>query len=327
VLILSAADVAAVLDLDRLADAVEAAMIEFTAGSASMPPRVAAVVPQAGGMLAAMPAYLPSQAALVTKLVSVFPHNTAQPSHQAVICCFDPDTGTPRALMDGTHVTAARTAAASAVATRRLARPDASVVAIIGTGVQASAHARALARLPQVAAIRIAGRDVGKARAVADELRSDPTVGPVEVAESVEAAVRSADIVCATTHSDSPVVRGEWLRPGTHVNAVGYNVSGSGEFDPPTVRGALVVVESRESALAPPPAGAVEIHRAIEAGVLHADDLAELGAICAGEVPGRNSVEHRTVYKSVGIAVQDAAAAALVLAAATAQGIGTELTI
>jgi len=148
VLVLSAAEVRALLDLDELVEALRVAMIELSAGRVSAPPRVAALVPEHDAMLAAMPAYLPSAGALASKLVSLFPGNRDQPTHQALICCFDPATGTPAAVMDGGYLTAARTAGGSALATRLLARPDAGDVTVVGTGVQAGAHARALARLP-----------------------------------------------------------------------------------------------------------------------------------------------------------------------------------
>ncbi len=137
-LILSRADVEALLDLDRLIDAVAAAMVDLSAGRASVPPRVAATIPDRRAMLVAMPAFLPSSGALTTKLVSLFPENTDRPTHQAIICCFDDADGTPLAVMDGTYVTAARTAAGSALATRLLARDGARVASVIGTGVQAA---------------------------------------------------------------------------------------------------------------------------------------------------------------------------------------------
>lgn len=321
-LVLSSAEVVSLLDLDALVDAVQAAMIDLSAGRASMPSRVAALVPEQDALLAAMPTYLPSAGALTTKLVSLFPRNQERPSHQALICCFDPSTGTPAAVMDGTYVTAARTAAGSALATRLLARPGASQVAVIGTGVQAHAHARALARLPGVHTVRIAGRDPAKAKVLAGELA---TAGvPAQGAASIEDAVRSADIVCTTTHAAHPVLRREWLRPGTHINSVGYNTAGEGEIGTNTIRDALVVVESRATALAPPPAGAVELLRAIEHQAIDAGHIAaEIGQIAAGTAPGRTDDTQLTLYKSVGVAVQDAAAAALILTIAQQQGAGT----
>ena len=154
-----------------------------------------------------------------------------------------------------------------------------------------------------------------------DGIRAEPV-------ESVEAAVRSADIVCATTHSDAPVVLREWLRPGTHVNSVGYNTAGQGEVDAELVRDALVVVESRDAALAAPPSGAVELRLALEAGIVSADRVfTEIGEIVSGRANGRTNADDLTLYKSVGVAVQDAAAAALVLAAAERAGTGTQVDI
>jgi ornithine cyclodeaminase/alanine dehydrogenase-like protein (mu-crystallin family) len=326
VLVLSGAEVSALLDLDELVEALQAAMIDLSAGRASVPPRVAAQVPEHDAMLAAMPAYLPSAGALASKLVSLFPGNREQPTHQALICCFDPATGTPAALMDGTYVTAVRTAGGSALATRLLARPDAQHVTVIGTGVQAAAHARALARRPGVRTVWIAGRDPGRAERLARELAGDGV--PARAAGSIEAAVRAAQIVCTTTHAAQPVLRREWLRPGTHINSVGYNTSGDGELDTATIQQALVVVESRAAALAPPPAGAVELRRAIELQAIDAGHIAaEIGQVAAGTVPGRTSDTQLTVYKSVGVAAQDAAAAALILAAAQQRGVGTSVSL
>jgi ornithine cyclodeaminase/alanine dehydrogenase-like protein (mu-crystallin family) len=326
VLVLSRADVEAVLDLDQLVDAVTAAMVDLSRGQASVPTRVAAVVADRHAMLAAMPAFLPSAGALTTKLVSVFPENRDRPTHQALIVSFDVESGAPVALMDGTYITAARTAAGSVVATRLLARPRAAVVSVIGTGVQAHSHARALSRLDTVEVVQIAGRDPAKVAALVDELHDMGIAA--KALDSIEDAVRSADVVCAATHADQPVVRRHWLRPGTHINSVGYNAAGAGEIDAETIRDALVVVEARSAALAQPPSGAIELRRAIEAGTINAEDIhAELGELIAGDRQGRTEDAQLTLYKSVGVAVQDAAAAALVLHSARHAGVGTSLDI
>jgi len=314
VLVLSDRDVESRLDLDELVEAVAAAMADLSAGRASMPARVAARVDDRHAMLLAMPAYLPSAPALTTKLVSLFPDNRDRPTHQAVICCFDPDDGTPLALIDATFLTAARTAAGSFLATRLLARDGARSVSVIGTGAQARAHAIALIRRPGVEVIRVAGRDPHRVQLLVEDLLGLGV--PAEAAPSIRDAVGSADIVCATTHAGTPAIRREWLRPGTHVNSVGYNTTGSGEVDAGTVRDAVVVVEHRQAALAPPPAGAVELHRAVEEGVIGPEHVrAELGELVDGAAEGRTDDEQITLYKSVGVAVQDAAAAALVLRA------------
>lgn len=309
-ILLSQADVRELLDLDQLVDALAEAHRDLSAGQASMPPRVAALVPEREALLGVMPAFLPS-AGLACKLVTLFPQNRDRETHQAVICVFDPENGTPVALMDGTYITATRTAAGSALATRLLAREDARVLAIVGAGVQARSHARALPRVRDFAEIRVVSREVAKAEALAREL------GPrAQAVSSYEEAVRGADVVATTTHAREPVVRREWLSPGTHVNSVGLNPSGR-ELDAATVADALLVVESRESALAPPPAGAPEL-----VGVDPDHVHAELGELVAGVRPGRTSPDQITLYKSVGVAVQDAAAAALVLAAARERSVG-----
>ena len=322
VLVLSSHDVEELLDLSDLVDALAGAMADLSAGRASMPLRNAASVPERDALVAAMPASLPSTNALAVKLVSLFPQNRDRPTHQALICCFDSGNGTPLAIMDGTFITATRTAAGSVLASRYLARDDARVVAVVGTGVQARAHAHAFGRRAGIERIVVAGRDAGSVASLARELA---TVGlPAEAAVTIQDAVRRADIVCVTTHSDVPVVRRAWLRSGTHVNSVGYNTAGAGEVDVEIVRDAVLVVESRAAVLAPPPSGAVELRRAIEAGMVTAEHIhAEIGEIISGVASGRVDPDAITLYKSVGVAVQDAAAAGLVLAAAARKGAGT----
>jgi ornithine cyclodeaminase len=311
VILLSQRDVEELLDLDALVDALADAHRELSEGRASMPPRIAAFA-ERNGLLGAMPAYLPS-AGLACKLVSLFPENRDRHTHQALIAVFDETNGTPVALMDGTYITATRTAAGSALATRLLAREDAHVLAILGAGVQARTHADALRRVRQFDDVRVASRDPERAEAVAAEIGAT-------AASSFEEAVRGADVVAATTHTTEPVVLREWLEPGAHVNSVGANYAGTGEVDPAIVRDAAVVaVEYRASTLAPPPAGALEFREGAPGNVV------ELGELVAGTKPGRTSAEQISLYKSVGVAVQDAAAAALVLAAARARSVGREI--
>jgi len=313
-LVLSRVDVERLIDLDRLREAVASAMADLSAGRVSMPLRIAAIVPERDAKLAAMPAYLPSSGALATKLVSLFPRNTDRPTHQAVIVVFDADNGSPLALMDGEAITAARTAAGSALATDLLARTDAHRLVVIGTGVQARAHLRAVSRVRRFGSIAVAGRDTDKARGLADEFGASTA--------NIEQAVREADVVCACTHSPEPVVRREWLKPGVHVNSVGYNTAGR-EIDGATFRDALLVVESRSAALAPPPTGSNDIAMAIAEGAMTPEHIhAEIGELVSGARPGRANAKQITLYKSVGVAVQDAAAAAMVLEAARTAGVG-----
>src|SRR3954454_21122364 len=322
-LLLSRAEVAGLLDVDALIDALEPAMADLRAGRASVLPRTAAVVPEVDGRLLAMSASVPSQPALVTKLVSLFPRNagTARPTHQAVIVAFDPATGTPVALLDGTEITAVRTAACSALSARLLAQEDAAVLAVLGTGVQARAHARALPRVRPIREVRVAGRDIGRAAALADELRTELAL-EVRTVDSYEEALDGADVVCATTVPGDPVVRRAWLGPGAHVCSVGWHPTGR-EVDDATVGDALVVVESRDAVLGP--TGSRDLLGPIEDGVLGRDDVVELGEVIGGTRPGRSDSGQLTLYKSVGVAVQDATAATLVLAAARAAGAAGEV--
>ena len=293
-LVLSRSEVEELLDLDALPDALAAAHAELSAGTASLVPRVGAFAGDAG-VLGGMLAYAPS-GGLGCKLVTLFPGNRDRPTHQAVIALFDSENGTPVALLDGTYVTAMRTAAAAALATRLLARPDARVLAILGTGVQSQSAQEMFPRVHDFAEVRVAGRG------------------------EFEEAVRGADVVHATTASPEPVVRWEWLSPGAHVGSVGSTLTGGFELDPAIVeRADVVVVEQRDSAFAPLPAGAPELEPRGRDGVV------ELGEIVAGTAAGRTSNDQITLYKSVGVAVQDLAAATLVLAAARERGAGQEI--
>ena len=294
-LVLSRADVRRLLDLDRLLDALERAFVELSAGRASVPSRIAAHTER--GLLAAMPGY--ADGILETKLVSVFPgnHEVGLPTHQATIALFDDETGKPLALMDGTEITAVRTGASSAVASRALAREDARVLAVLGAGVQARSHIDAVSRVRELAEVRVASRTLEHAQALAEEIGGTPYA-------SFEEAVDGADIVCACTDAGEPIVSAAWLAPGMHVTSVGASREGP-ELDPAVMSSGLLVVESRV-AFEPYPAGAHELQG------LDPGSAAELGEILAGTGEGRTSAEQITVYKSMGHAVEDAAAAGLV---------------
>lgn len=325
-LVLTRRDVEALLDLDALIDALAAAMADLSAGRASAPDRVAALVPGQEALLAAMPGYVPSPGVLMAKLVSLFPRNagTGLPTHQAVIAVFDPDTGAPAALLDGTAITAARTGACSALSARLLAREDATVLAILGAGVQARSHAHAMCRVRPIRQIRIAGRNPARVAGLAAQLSGELPVA-AEAVPSYRDALDGADIACAATHTAEPVVQRSWLSPGTHITSVGFNPAGR-EIDDATIAAALVCVESRQAALAPFPAGSNDLLVPIQQGIITADHIhAELGELVAGRKPGRSSREQITLYKSVGVAVQDAAAAALVIAAARERGTGQQI--
>ena len=291
-LVLSREEVEQLLDVDVLLERLERAFIELSAGRASAPPRVAAFSP--AGLLAAMPGYV--DGVLAAKLVALFPE--AEPSHRALVAVFDPATGEPLAVMDGTHITAVRTGASSAVATRALAREDARVLAVLGAGVQGRSHLDAVRRVRRFEEVRVASRTFEHAQTLAEEC------GAAAVA-SFEQAVRGADVVCCCTHASEPVLQRDWLSPGTHVTSVGAALDGP-ELDAETVRAGLLCVESRV-AFEPPPAGSFELKG------LDPQDAVELGEVLADTRPGRADAEQITVYKSMGHAVEDAVAAALVL--------------
>ena len=312
-------EVESLLDTDLLRAAVAAALAELSSGAVSMPTRIAAMVSDRDALLAAMPAYLPSAGALTTKLVSLFPRNTDRPTHQAVIVAFDPKTGSPIALLDGEAITAARTAAGSALSVDLLARRDAKRLVVIGTGVQAQAHLRAVPRVRPFSEVGIVGRDFEKAKALAEQM---PRAYRATAYASIADALRGADVVCAATHSAEPVVRREWLKDGTHVTSVGYNTAGR-EVDEATVVDALVVVESRSAALAAPPSGSNDLNWPIRDGKITKDHVhAELGELVSKAKAGRANDAQLTLYKSVGVAVEDAAATALVLRLAEERGVG-----
>ena len=309
-LFLHRTEVQRLLKLDDLLEALPRALQQLSEDQTSIPPRVGAFAPT--GLLGAMPGYVPD-AGLMVKLVSVFPGNDAQglPSHQALIVVFDSQVGKPLAIMDGTHITASRTAATSAVAARALARSNARVLTILGAGAQGASHLDALGRIADFDEIRVASRTRPHAIALAQR---DPRA---VVAESFEDAVRGAEIVCCCTDAKQPVIHRNWLDPGTHVSSVGTGA----ELDPATVEAARVFVEWRGAATNPPPAGAVELQGR------GPDTVTELGEVLNGSRPGRQATDELTVYKSTGHAVEDAAAAALVYRQAKERGIGTVVTL
>jgi alanine dehydrogenase len=280
----------------------------LSAGQIAAPPRSEVAVPEAGFLLT-MPGYQPGQG-IAVKLVTAFEGNAARglPSHLAILALFDPATGQCLALLDGTPITAMRTAAASALATRLLARPDAAVLAIIGAGVQGAAHLQMVPLVRDFHAIRVfSPQPEHAARLAASDSRA-------QAVASAEEAVRGADVICLCTSSPTPVIAAAWLRSGTHVTSVGYHPP-HGELDPALATQGRLFVETR-LAFAPPPAGCGEL-----AGIDPALG-AELGEVIAGQRPGRQSADEITVYKSMGHVMEDLAAASLVYRHAVAHGLG-----
>jgi thiomorpholine-carboxylate dehydrogenase len=280
------------LRLDDLIPAMEHALTEFSAGRIVQPPRHMLAAPSPGGHFASMPAA--GAAGMGAKLVSIYPANAALglPTHLALIVLFDPQTGAPLAVMDGRLITELRTAAVSAVATRALARPDAKVLAILGSGVQARSHIEALRLVRDFAEVRVWSRTPENAERLAAEFGA--------MAMPAEAAVREADVVVTATSATTPVLAGAWLKPGAHVNAVGWAGPNGRELDDAAIRQSVVIVDTREGVMRE--AGDVLLSGA----AIHA----ELGEVLGG----KSSVppDATTVFESVGMAVEDLAAARMV---------------
>jgi len=286
------------LPMTKLIPAMEKALIDFSAGRVTQPVRSIISVDPPGGFLGLMPALTPDGLGL--KAVTFYPPNAERgiPTHMATIFLVDPQTGTPLAIMDGRLITEMRTAAVSAVATKLLASPHAKVLAILGSGVQARSHVEALRVVRQFEEIRVWSPTFEHARQFAEEISG--------TAVSAEQAVRDADVIVTVTSSRTPVLKGAWLKSGCHVNAIGACRPDWRELDDEAMRNNVVFVDSREGAMK-------ESGDVILSG---AKIYAELGEVLAGKVPAREN--ETTIFKSLGMAVEDIAAATLVYRAATA---------
>jgi ornithine cyclodeaminase len=307
-----AAEISEAVDVGRLLDAVEAAFRDVAAGRDRSPMRFH--VPLANGDLLLMPGVREGGSGSSVKLVTVQPENAARglPTVQAVVIWLDGETGTPVAVLDGTTLTAMRTGAASGVATRLLAREDAAVLAMLGTGGQAAWQVRAVMAARPISEVRALSRDAAARERFAAEIGAELGDGVrVVAAGSAQEAVSEADVVCCATTSSQPVFDASWLRPGAHVNGVGAFRLGMVELPPELfARAAVVAVDSRDAALAE----AGDLVAAIDAGHLGADAFVEIGTIGREWVATRDP-QAITVFKSVGLAIQDVAAAELVVPA------------
>jgi alanine dehydrogenase len=287
---LDEAAVSRLLHMEDVIPTMERALADFSSGKVVQPVRVMVPVAEHEGFLGLMPAY--TGASLGVKLVAFYPQNQGIPTHHATILLFKPETGEPIVSMDGRLITEVRTAAVSAVATKYLAREDASVLALIGSGVQARSHLEALRLVRRFEDVR-----VWSPRHAEDFARQ---FDGVRATSSAEEAVRGADVVVTATTSKTPVLFGEWLSPGVHINAIG-GLSPWRELDDEVLRRARVYVDSREAAFK-------ESGDVIAAG----EAFAEVGEVVTGAKPGRRSAEEVTLFKSLGLAVEDVATADLV---------------
>jgi ornithine cyclodeaminase len=324
-LILTQAEVRGLLEMEACMEQVAESLRVLARGEAQNPLRWPMVLPDGARILGLMPGSLASPAALGLKVVTVFPGNAGTPwdSHQGIVVLFDAGNGLPLAILDGSEVTAIRTAAVSGVATRVLAREDARTLGLLGTGVQARTHLEAMrAARPGIQEVRVFSRSAEGRSAFARREAERHGIGVVAV-DSARAAVEGADVVCTTTSAREPVLAGAWLAPGTHVNAVGACTPRARELDAEAVRRSRVVVDSRESAAHE----AGDLLIPLELGELPGDPVeAELGEVLVGSAPGRRDDTEITLFESLGLAVEDLATAVHVLERARARGdVGTEV--
>jgi len=319
--ILSGEDVDRLLPMDVCIEAMVPALMDVSAGRLAMPLRTGFAPPGVDEYLVWMPAHRGGAApTFSTKLLCIVPQNPERglDAHQGAVVLIDGTTGELRALMPASAVTAIRTAAVSAVATRRLARADAAELAIVGTGVQAERHIAAIACVRPIRRVRVAGRTLERAAAFVDRVRARAKV-EVIAAASPEAAVRGADVVVLATSSDTPVIDGAWLSPGAHVNAVGASRPPSHEITAETVAACALFCDRRQSL----DGEAAEWQDGLRRGVFAADHVrGEIGEVLAGR-PGRTSDEEITLFRSLGLAAEDLAAAEAVWRRALAAGAGT----
>lgn len=323
--VIKQSEVAALLPMADCIGLVAQALEAAAGGGAVQPPRTMMPVPGTSGFLGLMPGYLNTPETLGVKLISVYPDNfgTGVESHQGVIVLFQPGTGTPVALMDAGEVTAIRTAAASGVATRALARDEASTLALLGYGVQARTHLDAMRAVRNITRVRVWGRSAERADAFA-QAESKRTGLPIEAAATAEAAVAGADIVCTLTASATPILEGRWLEEGMHINAVGAATPTTRELDTEAVVRSRLYVDLKESAINQ--AGEFVIAKS-EGRLQESHIVGEVGEVLAGLAPGREDAGQITLFKSLGIVVEDLVSALHVYDAAKARGIGVMVEI
>jgi ornithine cyclodeaminase/alanine dehydrogenase-like protein (mu-crystallin family) len=322
-LIVSHADVERLLPMDACIEAMADALAATTRGDALLPLRQVLRLHGGRDAFAVMPAVLGS--AIGAKVITVFPGNdaTAYESHMGVVLYFDDTHGRLLAIIDASSVTAIRTAAVSGLATRLLARPDASDLAMLGAGIQAMTHLEAMLAVRPITRVKVWSRSVERRLEWAEWARSRFAI-EVEVTRTAEQAARGAQIICTTTASRDPILEGEWLWPGTHVNAVGASVRGARELDTDAVVRSSLYVDRRESAMNE--AGDFLIPR--EEGAIDDSHIrGELGELVIGALGGRERDDEITLFKSLGLAVEDVAAARVIYDRARASGAGSWMTL
>ncbi len=326
-LVLSGRDVHGLLGYRECADAMREALTSLQTGRAQMPLRTVIRPERAAGLVALMPSYLEGAdgdgraAAYGLKAICITPANPAAglDTHQGLVLLSSGATGEPLALLNASAVTEIRTAAVSIVATELLARPEADVLAVIGTGVQARSHVLALQEARDLREIRLAGRTLERARQLAASL-ADQVAAPVVACASAQEAVAGAGIVVTATSSATPVLESGWLAPGTHINAVGACLPTDRELDTATMAAGVLFADRRDSLVNE---SGDYVLAAAEGAVSPARIRAELGEILTGDAPGRQAAGEITIFESLGLAIEDLAAARCVYDKVAATGGGT----
>jgi alanine dehydrogenase len=324
-LVLSEREVKDLIDAEELIQALEQAHIQYSTGKAVMPVRLVVPLPQIEGRITSMPGYLDRDKALGMKVVTFFQKNPKQDLSAilATIMLFSSETGKIIAIMDGSHITAVRTACASAMATKVMANPETPVLGILGAGVQARAHIQALSYVRQVKQIKVYSPSGTSAAHIKKDLETQ-IAAAIEISSTAEQAVRNSDLVVTVSTAKEPIIKPEWLKPGAHINAVGSHRPDLREIDGATLSRARIVVDSREAIMAE----CGDILLALKENAITEKNIdAEIGEVLAGRKAGRSSTDEITLYKSVGIAIQDIAAANLVYQKALQQKIGTEVIV
>lgn len=308
ILILSHLQVVELLPMKECITVMREALSALAAGEVHQPLRTIIRPPDAAGLMGLMPSYISGdRAAFGLKAICVFPANPAKgmDSHQGAVLLFSAETGEVLAMMNASAITAIRTAAVSGVATDLLAREDASDLTIIGAGVQARSHLAAMSEVRLIKRCRVASRHFEHAQEFADEMRTDYTF-PIEAVKSVEEALASAEVIVTATNAVEPIVKREWISSGAHLNVVGASTPDAREVDSATMAAASVFVDRRESTVNE----AGDYLLALRDGAIKPDDIrAEIGEVITRDQPGRTSPEEITLFKSLGLAVEDLATA------------------
>lgn len=321
IVFLSERDVESAIGMSGAMEIVESAFRDYALERATLLPRMSETLPGTAGMFRVLGAYLPQQGMFGSKTLTGFPGRRLDSEVYFTVLLFETATGALKSVISTNYLTGLRTGAASGVAARYLARPDAHTLGMVGAGVQAWHQAEALCAVREVRTAKVFSRNQQKAEKFAERMAKAFSIEAKAVG-SAEEAVRQSDLVVAATTSSQPVIQGEWLMPGAHVSGIGANTRTKRELDTSCFVGAKIVADSRDQAIAE----SGDLREAVESGAISAGSVyAELGEICAAQKPGRTSEDEITIFKSIGVALQDISVAAFLFETAQRRGIGTLL--